>query len=194
MQNDRHRSLQLVLLAVLLEGGLAGLAWVLGRFLNQPSLATFHWDGPDVIMGILASLPMLALFLVFLRWPVGPLVHLQRFMLEFIPSLFGRCTLFELGAISLLAGVGEEMLFRGVLQGVLTRWLGPEIGLAGASVLFGLIHLISPTYAVVAGLMGAYLGWLWQVSDNLLVPIVVHAVYDFFALIGLLRFGKREAG
>jgi membrane protease YdiL (CAAX protease family) len=30
--------------------------------------------------------------------------------------------------------------------------------------------------------MGAYLGWLYVGSGNLLVPILVHALYDFVAL------------
>jgi len=56
-----------------------------------------------------------------------------------------------------------------------------------ASVLFGVVHSITPTYAVVAALVGAYLGWLWLWRDNLLAPIVTHAVYDFVALAYLTR-------
>jgi membrane protease YdiL (CAAX protease family) len=53
-------------------------------------------------------------------------------------------------------------------------------------VLFGLLHPITPTYAVLAALMGAYLGGVWLASGNLLVPIVAHALYDFIALAYLL--------
>ena len=179
---------QIVLLTVLFEGGLAGSAWGLGWLLRQPALASFHWNGSDIIVGIIASVPMLGMFLALLRWPVGPLVHTRRSLLEIVRPLFRRCTLAELGIISLLAGVGEEMLFRGVLQGTISRWIRPEIGLLAASALFGLAHLITPMYALAAGLMGIYLGWLWQVSDNLMTPIVTHAVYDFLALCCLLRF------
>lgn len=192
MFNEEHRDLQPVRLAALVEGGLIGLAWVLGLFLSQPPLASLRWDGADFIMGLVASVPMLGLFLALLRWPVGSLTHVGKFLLEFIRSLFGKSTLTELGIISLLAGVGEEMLFRGVLQGALTRWFGPAIGLTAASVLFGLGHMISPAYALVASLMGAYLGGLWQISDNLLVPIVTHAVYDFLAFYCLLKLGSRK--
>ena len=75
--------------------------------------------------------------------------------------MFRRCTLAEFGIIALLAGVGEEMLFRGVLQGTISRWIRPEIGLVAASALFGLAHLITLMYALAASLMGIYLGWLW---------------------------------
>src|SRR5205085_12118606 len=101
--------------------------------------------------------------------------------------LFQRGTLLDLAAISVLAGFGEEMLFRGVLQDLLSRWLGPWPALAFASVLFGLLHLITPTYAVLAALMGAYLGWLYARTGNLLVPIMTHTLYDFFALSYIVR-------
>ncbi len=187
-----QRSRQIVLLVVLFEGGLAGLAWALGWVLSQPALASLRWDGSDVIVGIIASVPMLGMFLALFRWTVGPLVHTHRLLLEVVRPLFAKCTLAELGVIAILVGVGEEMFFRGVLQGTISRWLSPETGLIAAGALFGLVHFITPTYALAAGLMGVYLGWLWQVSDNLLTPIVTHAVYDFLALYCLLRFGGRK--
>jgi hypothetical protein len=61
------------------------------------------------------------------------------------------------------------------------------IGLAVAALLFGLAHFITPTYAVLAGTMGLYLGWLWIDTGNLLVPITAHAVYDFLALAYLAK-------
>ncbi len=189
-RNGVYPNHQVVRLAILVEGGLVVLAWVLGWFLSQPPLAHFHWDGADGVLGIAGSVPMLVMFLALLRWPVRALVELRQFLQTFIPPLFGRCTLIQLGIIALLAGLGEEMLFRGVFQGAISRWLGPAVGLGAASALFGLIHFITPTYALIATLMGVYLGWLWQVSGNLLVPIVTHAVYDFVALVYFLRFAN----
>jgi len=67
----------------------------------------------------------------------------------------------QLLVISALAGIGEEALFRGVVQAAIGQWSGlPWLGLLVASVLFGLAHMITATYAVVAALIGAYLGWL----------------------------------
>ena len=93
--------------------------------------------------------------------------------------------------ISLFAGAGEEMLFRGLIQAGLDEWMtgpaGAWIALAVASLLFGLAHMVSATYAVVAALIGAYLGALLIATDNLLAPIVAHGLYDFVALIYLVR-------
>jgi uncharacterized protein len=48
-------------------------------------------------------------------------------------------------------------------------------------------HWITRTYALLAALVGLYLGGLWLWTGNLLVPIVAHALYDFVALIWILR-------
>ena len=69
---------------------------------------------------------------------------------------------------------------------------GPLPGLFAASILFGLAHLVTPTYAFLAGLVGLYLGWLYLASSNLLVPVTVHSVYDFVALTFLIRQHRRR--
>ncbi|MEC7377933.1 MAG: CPBP family intramembrane glutamic endopeptidase, partial [Pseudomonadota bacterium] len=47
--------------------------------------------------------------------------------------------------LSVLAGVGEELLFRGAVQGWLVAHTGPVTALLAASVLFGLVHYVSFT-------------------------------------------------
>ena len=59
----------------------------------------------------------------------------------------------------------------------------PWPGLAVASLLFGLLHPITPTYVAIAALLGAYLGAVWLATGNLLTVIVAHALYDFVALV-----------
>lgn len=172
--------------AVLVEGGLVVAAQLLGWLLDRPPLERFAFDATDVLLGVAATLPLVLLFLALVRWPVGPMVRIRQFSLEVVCPLFAPCTVYDLAAVALLAGVGEEMLFRGVIQGALTRGGGPWVGLAIASALFGLLHAVTPAYAILAALMGAYLGWLWQVTNNLLTPIIVHALYDFAVLLYLL--------
>jgi membrane protease YdiL (CAAX protease family) len=179
--------LLVVRLAVLVEGGLLVLASLLGWWLEQPPLERFHWDFRAVLEGAVATLPLLLLFLVIVRWPVGPLGRIHRFGEQVIRPLLAPCSVLDLFGISALAGLGEEVLFRGVLQGAFAARAGVIIGLILASVLFGLLHAITLTYVVLATLMGAYLGGLWWYSDNLLAPIVTHALYDFLVLLWLLR-------
>ena len=94
----------------------------------------------------------------------------------------------DLLGISLLAGLGEEILFRGVSQEAFTGWFNVWVGVLMASVLFGLMHSITFTYVLLATLMGAYLGCVWLWADhNLLVIVLTHALYDFLVLLWLLR-------
>ena len=58
---------------------------------------------------------------------------------------------------------------------------------ACTAVLFGLVHPLTPAYLVLAALAGAYLGWTYVASGNLLVPVLAHALSDFAALAWLVR-------
>ena len=53
---------------------------------------------------------------------------------------------------------------------------------------FGAAHLITWTYAIIVCVIGAYLGWIYLATGNLLAPAVTHAVYDFAALWFLVAF------
>ena len=178
----------IVLLGLAVEGGLVFAALLTGWLMGRDALATFTWSASDALWGLVATVPPLLVFLACLRWPVAGLRRIQQFCEEVLAPALASCSFAELALLSLLAGVGEEMLFRGVLQPACADWLGgPWLGLAAASVLFGLAHAVTFTYVVYAALMGAYLGWIWLATGNLLTVIVIHSVYDFGALIYLLH-------
>jgi len=61
------------------------------------------------------------------------------------------------------------------------------MGFWATSLAFGLLHALTPAYFVLAALMGAYLGWLQMETGNLLVPIIVHWLYDALAFWLLRR-------
>ena len=183
----RHFPIQ----AAIFEGSLVVVAVGLGWLVGQPPLETFRLSAVDVGWGVAATGPLLAMFWLCLKCPLPPFRRIVRVIDELLTPLFAGCGWGELAVISLLAGLGEEMLFRGVIQRAIENWVGPPsgvyIGLIGAAVLFGLAHFITLTYALLAGLIGLYLGWLFNETDNLLVPIFAHAVYDFIALVYLVR-------
>lgn len=90
--------------------------------------------------------------------------------------------------LSVLAGVGEELLFRGAIQGWLIQYTGFWTALIASSVLFGLAHYVSFTYFLVATGLGLVLGLAYQLSASLTMVMVWHALYDVLALYCLLRF------
>jgi uncharacterized protein len=187
------------LMAAVFEGCLTPLAIGLGWLLGTPPLAKlFHFSGHDALLGVAAALPPLVLFWLCLVCPWRPFAEIAKITVETLVPLFRGCSLAQLAIISALAGLGEETLFRGVIQAGAAEGIGGPNGvwlaLLLAAVLFGLLHLITPTYGILAGLVGLYLGWLWLLSGNLLTPIVAHAAYDFLALVYLAKVKGRNSG
>src|SRR5262249_32969263 len=113
METAQQQRRQIVQLGVGFEGGLAGVAWLLGWWLDQPALDTLRWDVRDAGLGIAAGLGMLLVFFGIIRCPWRPLARLRLFFNEVVRPLFQPCTVLDLAVISFSAGVGEEMLFRG---------------------------------------------------------------------------------
>ena len=108
---------------------------------------------------------------------------IRRFYRDTLRPLFSGVGPRDVVVISAAAGVGEELLFRGALQA--------ELGLAAASVTFGLLHIggrDTATFGVWVMVMGAGLGWLAMLTGGLLAPIVAHAAYDA-AAIAYCRWG-----
>jgi membrane protease YdiL (CAAX protease family) len=169
------------------EGGLAVLAVLLGLLLGYAPWQNNDWSAAALLRGVLLTLPMLLLFSLCVRWPVGPLARIKQFVEEFVKPAFAHCTLLDLAVLSLLAGIGEEWLFRGVLQPALADAFGLWPALLLASLLFGLAHPITFTYVVYATLIGLYLGWFAHTFGNLLEVTLAHALYDWIALLYLVR-------
>jgi len=122
-----------------------------------------------------------------LRTKWGPMLRLREQVESLVGRLFAGARWWALAAVAFAAGVGEELLFRGALQPLAERPLGPTTGLAAISFVFGALHAASAAYFVLATVVGAYLGWLAQHYNDLIAPITVHAVYDFAALLLLTR-------
>jgi membrane protease YdiL (CAAX protease family) len=183
----------IIMFAVFFEGGLAPLSLFLGWWLGHSPLLRFSWDVAGALWGLVGSLPLLLFFWVMLRRPVGGLRKIKSFFEEeFIPLLAG-CSWSDMALIALSAGVGEEMLFRGVLQPSLAAKVGVGWGLALASILFGLLHPISIPYIYATIAVGLYLGAQFLITGNLLAVMVTHALYDFILMAYLLRV-HRPAG
>ncbi len=196
---DPREQRRIVDIAVWFEGGLGLAAVFIGWLSGFPALARVQLDpvelGGDLGLALLFTLPLLAFFGIITTLPVGPFRSIRRRLDSVILPLFRELTIFELLLISLMAGFGEEILFRGLLQPVCAYVFGGDVvaGIVASNVIFGLAHWITPTYAVVAGLMGSYMGFVLEYTDNLLAPILLHALYDFVALVLYLRvIHKRE--
>jgi membrane protease YdiL (CAAX protease family) len=169
------------------EVGLLLLGWGLSRWLHIPLVDQLHFSFRDILLGLLAALPLLAGLLWTLRTPSKPIKHLIQVVQDQLGPLVASRSAGELALVAALAGLAEEVLFRGVMQGELARRLPGFIALILTSVAFGLAHFLTFSYALLAALGGLYLGGLYWAQGNLVIPIVAHAVYDLVALVQLAR-------
>ena len=140
----------------------------------------------DIAVGLAVAVGFMVINYVLLRCgpDVLPLRLIRTLYRTTLRPLFADVRLSDVVVISIAAGVGEELFFRGALQ--------PEIGLVPASIVFGLLHMGGRgtfVFGCWVAVMGLALGMLANISEGLVAPIVAHSAYDA-AAIGYLRWGS----
>jgi membrane protease YdiL (CAAX protease family) len=171
------------------EAGLILVALSLGWIADINPFENLHFSESAILFGIIGTIPLFLTFLTLEHMQVESLVKIKKMLLEILgPSLqhYHWTDLFMLAAI---AGFSEELLFRGVIQPWLESSWGTTASLVISNIIFGLAHAVTPLYAVLATLVGIYLSLSMNYGGekNLLLPIIIHGLYDFLAFIALLR-------
>lgn len=119
-----------------------------------------------VLIGILLGIP-LGVIEYFIITPAAA-----------FPTFEIKYLLRDLFYMVAFVGIGEELLFRGLVQRDMTNLLGWKWGLLGASLMFGVMHLTwrsipELAFTFLAGLM---FGYLYYRTRSLTAPIVAHGV------------------
>jgi uncharacterized protein len=90
--------------------------------------------------------------------------------------------------IAVIAGIGEEFVFRGLLQTEFQRaFKNPHIAIWVTAILFSAIHLQFLGF-VPRILLGAFFGYLYYWSGNLMVPIIGHFLNNGLQITGLYLY------
>jgi len=159
------------------------------------------------------DVPAAAAYLV----PMLGLLAMNTFLEDKLPEFKEMAELFEevmvpqlrstppwgLAVMALGAGVGEEALFRAVLQ----PWLidaaaqltgrGTDLaavvaGVTACAIIFGAAHALNAAYFVFATAAGAVFG-VEYIAAGLPAAAATHAVYDFIAFnFVIFRFSDKE--
>lgn len=90
--------------------------------------------------------------------------------------------IFNLLLIAVLAGLGEELFFRGILQKIFSEWRNAVLAIWLAAFIFSAIHL--QFYGFFPRmLLGAFFGYLLFWSGNLWLPILAHTINNGIAVL-----------
>jgi uncharacterized protein len=126
---------------------------------------------------------ILASFIVFgcIAIPLGQGMH----FIEFAPqwSQLKSLPFVALGILFFTAWP-EELLFRGLLQNMLSRASNSDLaGWWTASMLFGFSHITNMgfpnwRYVLLASIAGFFYGWTWRKTGSIFASALVHAAVD----------------
>lgn len=98
----------------------------------------------------------------------------------------------------LLVGPGEELMFRGTVQGLLREAYTPAPAIVIASVVFALAHVTNvlgaplaqkAAYLAAIFTLSLLLGALYEYSRNLVVPALVHGTYNALLFLAIYARG-----
>ena len=99
-----------------------------------------------------------------------------------------RDLIIGLVVVAVLPGIGEELVFRGLIQNELKRGSGNiHLSIWVAAFLFSAIHMQFFGF-LPRMLLGALFGYLYHWSGNLLVPMFAHFFHNGFTLLMLYLY------
>lgn len=80
----------------------------------------------------------------------------------------------------MFGGLGQEILFRGLILFSFQRWKGWKTTLVVSSVLLGLMHVRQGVTGVMGTiLIGAYWGWIALETKSIIGTTLAHGIYNF---------------
>lgn len=138
-------------------------------------LLYFKWDAAEILYyGCFSGLAITAISFILMKVFPAEAFDDGGINIRIFSGKKIRFILF----ISLLIAISEELLFRGVIQ--------TTFGFIFASIFFAVIHvryLKKPVLFISVLFVSFYIGFLFELTENLFVTITVHFIVDF--LLGL---------
>ncbi len=178
--------------ACFFEGSLILLALFLGWLAGINPFKNLYFSESAVFYGIAGTLPLFIIFIAMQNLQIKSVQRVRQLLLETLGPFMHRYGWADLLVLAAIAGLSEEVLFRGVIQPWIESSWGLNAGLVFSNIIFGIVHAVTPLYAVLATLVGIYLGMSLDYGGerNLLTPVIIHALYDFLAFLVIMRAYK----
>ncbi len=138
-----------------------------------------------------AGLTVLALVGLAVGWRFSS-PHRRERLVQIVPLT--RNEKFAWSGVSLTAGVAEEVIYRGVLFGLILTWTDQFwVAATIACMIFAFAHLVQGWAAVgIVFVYGLLFQLLYTSTGSLLAPIIVHVIYDLLAGLLISRWSLRN--
>ncbi|MEY4209675.1 MAG: hypothetical protein RLZ92_53 [Pseudomonadota bacterium] len=181
-------------IACYFEASLVVIAVSVGWLFDLNPLADLYFSEAAIVNGVLATLPLLILFFGMQQLPHPAFKNIRNLLQESLGQSLQGVHWTDLLILAGLAGLGEEVLFRGLMQSGFEQAWGFDVGLIASSVVFAFAHAVTPLYAVLALLISLYLGLSldYDGERSLLTPIVIHGLYDFVAFLVIVNNTRKD--
>ena len=143
-----------------------------------------------LILGLAGTFLILAfnffVFDILAEWD-GATSQLNQFKKELIVPICAALDPLSAIIVSVLAGLGEELFFRGLIQYELDRNFGLFFSLIVTNVTFSIVHFgpsVARFYQVflLYFLTGIFLSYFVLMFGSLIPVIIVHSLYNFLAI------------
>ena len=191
---------QVILSAICFQGAIIGLTWPFVRAHGMSWSEAFglrNARAQALGLGILVTCLFLPIGGVLQHFSINLLEYLGRkpAMQEAVEALRAAKPGVGLLGFSLVtvvvAPLGEELLFRGVLYPAIKRAGFPKLAWWGTSLLFAVIHFNLQTLLPLL-VLSLLLVWLYEKTDNLIAPLAAHALFNATNLV--IFFVNGDAG
>ena len=166
------------------------ISFFLGIFLFDSLSAffdLFYWTDINILLvGGIAGIGVVIVDLVLMK--ILPAKYYDDGGLN--ERMFQRRPLFQIALIAAVVAIGEEILFRGVIQ--------THLGLILSSLIFAFVHyryLFNWFLFVNITALSFFIGFIYLQTGNVLVTIFMHFLIDF--LLGCIikfKFKKKQNG
>ena len=161
--------------------------------LRNPTSVRTAWLGFSLVIFIVPSIELLSLLNAQIPFPAW-LIEGEYIVEASIGRLLADKSLggilFNFFSIAILTGIGEELLFRGIIQEELLRWFKrPHLAVWVSGLFFALVHWqflgVIPRTA-----LGVILGYALLYSRSLWIPIAMHIWNNAAALFAVYFVGQ----
>jgi membrane protease YdiL (CAAX protease family) len=144
-----------------------------------------------VVLSTIGILPIAYALSVFNARYVAPVPEYWEFFEALRPN-DPIAFLCGLTAVVIAVPLGEELLFRRLVQGVLSRHLSVGVAILLTGVLFGAAHM-TPWVLLPISSLGIMLGVLAARSATITAPWLAHALFNLFSFLELTLTGDPES-